>query len=216
VLHGGRGDGLYVGQDDLRHSGVRLGHVRGVYLFRVIELPFALELFEEQRDAALALELLDAGGWSEWAERGVLGDFLDEEGRLGVAGWLGQGDDGGLQAVEQQAGAARVEVVGGDALQDKSDSVQDAAAVGELVGAGELKGAEAGLAGGGVLDGAAGGVVLVAEILPAQAGRGAAVAVHIDMAAAETLAGVGSRSVVGLAHLGFLHSCGARTLPPGF
>ena len=132
-----------------------------------------------------------AGG-SEWAERGVLGDLLDEEGRLGVARWLGQRDDGGLQTVEQQAGAAGVEVVGGDALQHERDGVHDAAAVGALVGAGELNGAEAGLAGGGVLDGAAGGVVLVAELLPAQAGCGAAVAVHVDVAASEALAGVGS------------------------
>jgi hypothetical protein len=187
-----RGDGLYLGQNDLRRSGVWLRHFCGVYLSRVLEMIFAIEFFEEPRDAAFGLELLDPGGGSEWAERGVLGDLLDEEGRLGVARWLGQSDDGSLQTVEQQAGAARVEVVGGDALQDESDGVQDAAAVGELVGAGELKGAEAGLAGGGVLDGAAGGVVLVAEILPAQAGRGAAVAVGIDVAAAEAVAVVGA------------------------
>ena len=181
-------------------------------------LTFAFELFEEQSDRALALELLDAGGGSQRAERGVFGDLLDEEGRLGVARFFGQGDDGGLQAVEQQAGAARVQVVGGDALQHERDGVQDAAAVGELVGAGELKGAEAGLVGGGVLDGAARGVVLIAKLLPAQAGRGAAVAVHIDVAAAEALAGVGLCGVVGLGHGACSPLCGAgvRTPPPWF
>jgi len=155
-------------------------------------LTFAFELFEEQSDRALALELLDAGGGSQRAERGVFGDLLDEEGRLGVARFFGQGDDGGLQAVEQQAGAARVQIVGGDAFEHQRDGVQDAAAVAELVGAGELEGAEAGLALGGVLDGAARGVVLVAELLPAQAGRGAAVSVGKDVAAAEAVAVVGA------------------------
>ena len=152
----------------------------------------AFELFDEPLDHALALQLLDARGGSQDAELRVFGDLFDEEGGLSVERWFGQRDDGGLQAVEQQACAAGVQVVGGDALQHQRDGVQDAAAVGELVGAGELKGAEAGLVGGGVLDGAARGVVLIAKLLPAQAGRGAAVAVHIDVAAAEALAGVGS------------------------
>jgi hypothetical protein len=168
-------------------------------------LTFAFELFEEQSDRALALELLDAGGGSQRAERGVFGDLLDEEGRLGVARFFGQGDDGGLQAVEQQAGAARVQVVGGDALQHQRDGVQDAAAVGELGGLGKLKGAEAGLARGGVLDGPAGGVVLVAELLPAQTGSGAAVAVREDVAAAEALADVGLRGVVGRTEVFLVH-----------
>ena len=153
---------------------------------------FALQFFEQPSGAALGFELLDAGRGSERAKLRVIEDLLDEQRWLGVGRQFGQGDDGGLQAVEQQAGAAGVQVIGGDALQHQRDGVQDAAAVAELVGAGELEGAEAGLALGGVLDGAACGVVLVAELLPAQAGRGAAVSVGKDVAAAEAVAVVGA------------------------
>jgi hypothetical protein len=191
------GGGLNLGQDE-RGIGFGLGFGLGLALGSGSFFTFALEFFEHPRDAALGLEFLDSCWGSERAELRVFGDLLDEEGRIGVERLLGQGDDGGLEAVEQQAGAARVEVVGGDALQHQRDGVQDAAAVGELVGAGEREGATTGLARGGVLDGAARGVVLVAELLPAQAGRGAAVAVGEDVAAAEALADVGLRGVVAL------------------
>lgn len=72
------------------------------------------------------------GGWGEVAECGVYGELLDgiDEGG-GVAGQVEAGD---LEAVEEQAGAARVEVVGGDAFEDLAEGELDAGAVGDLAG----------------------------------------------------------------------------------
>ncbi len=126
---------------------------------------------------------------------------------------------GDLEAVEEQAGAARVEGVGGDALQDLADGVLDGAAV---FGQGEEEGGvgRVGWAGGGVGrvgwvgwvrrggggfaqvggagGGAAGGVVVIAEIFlgggVAQAGGAAAAAVGEDVAALEA-AGWGAGGV---------------------
>ncbi len=88
-------------------AGLDLGQDGLLTLLRV-EWLVAPELFEKLRDGALRLELLEAGGRSEGAERGVFADLFDEERWLCLERRLGQGDDGGLQAVEQQAGAARV------------------------------------------------------------------------------------------------------------
>lgn len=122
----------------------------------------------------------ELGGWGEVAECGVYSELFDgvDEGG-GVAGQVEAGD---LEAVEEQAGAAGVEVVGGDAFEDLAEGELDAGAVGDLAG-GEGVGAEAGLAGGGVLDGATGGVVVVAEGFVAEAGRAATAAVGVDVAA---------------------------------
>ena len=210
MLRGGRGDSLDLRQNDLRRGSARFRHVCGVDLFRVLKMIFATEFFEQQRDAALADELADLLAGSERAERGVFGDLIDDEGRFGVGLRLGQSDDGGLQTVEQQASAARVELVGGDAFEYQRDGVQDAAAVGEVGGV-ELEGSEAGLAGGGVLDGQARGVMVVAELLVAQAGAAAAVAVGEDVAAAVAVVLAGVLVGVGIAHDVFLRGC---ALPP--
>ena len=77
-------------------------------------------------------------GWGcEEAEVGVDGDLFDL-GRLGlfgvVAGQVGAGD---LEGVEEEAGAAGVEGVGGDGLQDLADGLLDGGAV---FGHGEVEG----------------------------------------------------------------------------
>jgi len=57
---------------------------------------------------------------------------------MGVGGGFGQVKAGDLQAVEEQAGAAGVDVVGGDALEDFADGVLDGGAV---FGVGDVEGA---------------------------------------------------------------------------
>jgi len=129
-----------------------------------------------------------------------VGEFGDDDGGVGFGVGAREVECGGLEAVEEEAGAAWIEVVGGDALEDLCDGELDAGAVGELVRAGEDPSAEAGFAGGGVFDGAAGGVVVVAEGLVAEAGAAAAVAVGEDVAALEVGFCVLRAAVVGLAH----------------
>jgi hypothetical protein len=97
-----------------------------------------------------------------------------------VAGWFGEVEAGDLEAVEEQAGAAGVDVVGGDALQDFSDGGLDGGAV---FGEGQVEGGAAAAALAWVRDGFAGGVVVVAELLLAEAWAGAAVSVGEDVAA---------------------------------
>ena len=87
-----------------------------------------------------------------------------------------------LQAVEEEAGAAGVDVVTGDAAEDLADGVLDGAAV---FGQGQVEDAAAATAAGGVGDGAAGGVVVVAEGLGAEGGAAAAAAVSEEVAALE-------------------------------
>jgi hypothetical protein len=116
-------------------------------------------------------------------------------------------ETGDLEAVEEQSGAAWIEVVGGDALENFSD--------GELYGGavlrhGHVEGAEAGFALGGVFDGAAGGVVVVAELFAAEAGGRTAASVGEDVAALEAGFGVGFLGEIGL-HFSVLS--GWRPLP---
>ena len=85
-----------------------------------------------------------------------------------------------MEAVEEEAGAAGVDLVAGDAAEDLADGELDGGAV---FGHGEV---EVGLVGSAltwVLHGAAGGVVVVAEVLVAKAGAGAAASVGEDVAA---------------------------------
>jgi hypothetical protein len=95
----------------------------------------------------------------------------------GLEGFGGRGEE----AVEEEPGAAGVEVVGGDALEYEADGELDGGAV---LGDGEVEGGEAGLAGGRIGDGMAGGVVVVAEVLVAEGGGAAAASVDEDVAAA--------------------------------
>jgi hypothetical protein len=110
----------------------------------------------------------------------------------GFSGLLGLGEDGGgdLEAVEEEAGAAWVDLIGGDALEDLADGLLDGGAVfgdGELEFEGgwriKCKGAVFGR-------GLAGGVVVVAEVLVAKRGRAAAVAGSEDVAALVAFFGV--------------------------
>jgi hypothetical protein len=71
----------------------------------------------------------ELGGWGEEAVFGIMHDLGDDLcGRLGGVG-PGQVEAGDLQAVEEQAGAARIDVIGGNAAQDFTDGELDAAAV---------------------------------------------------------------------------------------
>ena len=93
---------------------------------------------------------------------------------------FGQVEAGDLEAVEEQAGAAGVDVVGGDALEDLADGGLDGGAV---FGEGQVEGGAAAAALARVRDGFAGGVVVVAELFLAEAWAGAAVSVGEDVAA---------------------------------
>ena len=79
----------------------------------------------------------DFGGGSDRAEFGVDGDLVDEfERDFGLGLLLAAGvvkvGAGDLEAVEQQAGAAGIDLVGGDALQDEADGGLDGGAVGRI------------------------------------------------------------------------------------
>jgi hypothetical protein len=106
---------------------------------------------------------------------GVEDDVFD-----GVDGLVfGEVHGGDLETVEEEAGAAGVECVGGDALEDFADGVLDGGAV---FGDGEGEGPAA-AAGFEVDDGLAVGVVVVAEGLEAEAGGVATATVGEDVAA---------------------------------
>ena len=138
-------------------------------------------------DAAGALGLGELGCGGEEALFGVCGDLFDRlwdgfvgvlalAGGFGVAREVGAGD---LQAVEEETGALGVDLVVGDTEEDLADGELDGGAV---FGHGEVEGVAV-FAGARVLDWAAGGVVVVAEVFLAQAWAAAAVAVGEDVAA---------------------------------
>jgi hypothetical protein len=86
---------------------------------------------EEQGDGAFwSCGLGDVAARGEDAEGGIDGDLFYGLGfgfRRGL--WFGQVEAGDLEAVEEEPGAARVDVVGGDALQDLADRGLDGGAV---------------------------------------------------------------------------------------
>jgi hypothetical protein len=87
---------------------------------------------------------------------------------------------GDLETVEEETGAAGIDFVGGDALEDFADGLLDG---GSVFGERQV---EAGAAGAALLwvgDGPSGGVVVVAELFVAQTWAGAAAAVGEDVAA---------------------------------
>ena len=100
----------------------------------------------------------------------------------GFGGVLGFGEveAGDLEAVEEEAGAAGIDFVGGDALEDFADGGLDG---GTVFGQRQVEGGAAGAALGWVGDGSSRGVVVVAELLLAQTWAGAAAAVGEDVAA---------------------------------
>ncbi|GGA55960.1 hypothetical protein GCM10011507_04080 [Edaphobacter acidisoli] len=110
----------------------------------------------------------------------MVDDLFDRGGvACGIFG-LREGKHGGLEAVEDEAGATVVDGAGGEALEDLFDGDEDGAAVFE---AGDVEGDEAVAALLRLLEGSAGGVVVVAELLVAEAGAAAAVTVGEDVAA---------------------------------
>jgi hypothetical protein len=117
--------------------------------------------------------------------------------RYGLTGFeVGGGD---LEAVEEQAGAAEVDLVGGNAEEDFAQAALDVVAVG---GRGHVEGVAPGLAVVRVFDRLSGFVVVVAEGLAAQGGAAALDSVAEDVAAAfAVVSGAG-------------HWC--PTLPTGF
>ena len=108
---------------------------------------------------------------------------------------------GDLEAVEEQAGAAGVDLVLRDALQDEADVVLDGGAV---FGEGEVElGVVAAVGDGFAEGGAAGAVVVVAEGFVAEGSAAAAVAVGEDVAALPGLGeGFGLCALDGFGHDG--------------
>ena len=145
-----------------------------------------VEFFEEALRGALGLVGAELGGWGEEAVLGIEGDLGDDFGGLLARVGFWQVEAGDLEAVEEKAGAARVDVVGSDAAEDFADGLLDGAAV---LRVGESEAGLAALAGGRVLDGAAGVVVVVAEGVgafgTADGWTAAAAAVGEDVAALE-------------------------------
>ena len=111
---------------------------------------------------------------------------------------FGEVEAGDLEAVEEEACAARIDFVGGDALEDFADGGLDGAAV---FGDRDVEFGLFGAAVSGVSGGAAGGVVVVAEFFVVQAGAAAAVAVGKDVAALEALGCFGSGFDDGVLHV---------------
>jgi len=150
----------------------------------------AAEVLQEEGDEAVGADGVDGedlGAGSYGAEAGIGNDLLDDglldglhEGGTG-AGKVERGD---LQAVKEEAGAARVDLVRGDAAEYLSDGVLDGGAV---FGQREVEGGATALPGLWIQDKPAGGVVVVAELFPAKCGAGAATAVDENVAAMEAL-----------------------------
>jgi hypothetical protein len=139
--------------------------------------------------AAFVAALGEVLGEGDEAEFGVLDDLFD-----GLR-WIGRGlagreiDAGDLEAVEQEAGAAGVEFVGGEAEQDIADGGLDGGAV---LGAGKDEGGLAGLDAFLCFpfwDGLAGKMMVVAEFFSLETGRAAAMAGEMDVAALEASGG---------------------------
>lgn len=149
------------------------------------------EGFEESGEAGAgdAVELGWEGFFGGWGFFRLWGlGFGNWFGRwLGFWGLLralaaGDVEGGDLEAVEDESGAARVDVVEGDGGEDLAEGVLDVGA-GAWFGDGE--GVAAGVAGLRVGRGFAGLVVVVAVVLVAEGGAAAAVSVDEDVAAAE-------------------------------
>jgi hypothetical protein len=149
----------------------------------------ASHLCQEKREGAPWF-----GGWvvevvdgRERAEVGVSGDLFDDLRffalliALGAMGFgLREVQAGDLKAVEKEAGSAGIDLVGGDALEDLADGELDG---GLVLGEGQVELGTAVLAVARIGYGAAGGVVVVAEVFAAEAWAAAAVAVGEDVAA---------------------------------
>jgi hypothetical protein len=110
---------------------------------------------------------------------------MDGPPRWVCSGSWGEGEAGYLEAVEEDAGAFGVELVGGEALDDLAEGLLELAAVGG--------GGEGEASGGAVAEGGgAGGVVVEAEALGAEGGGATGVAVGEDVGAVLDGHGVGA------------------------
>ena len=111
-------------------------------------------------------------------------DFVDDFDGFGsgvaLGGGFGEVEAGNLEAVEEQAGAAGVDVVGGDTAEDLADGGLDG---GTVLWEWQVEGGAAAAALAQVGDWLAGGVVVVAELFLAKAWAGAAASVGEDVAA---------------------------------
>ncbi len=111
----------------------------------------------------------ELGGRREGAERRVVGHVFDRGWLRGGGGWGSRGtlareDVGrGLEAVEEESGAARIDLVEGDALEYLGDGELDGGAVVVGEAGGQVEGGAPGDASARVGEGAAGGVVMIAE-----------------------------------------------------
>ena len=82
------------------------------------------QAFQQAADGALGLGFAYFGAWREDTQFGVGGDLFDHlDGfrRVVAGGGFGKVEAGDLEAVEEQAGAAGVDVVGGDAAENFAD-----------------------------------------------------------------------------------------------
>ncbi len=115
------------------------------------------------------------------------GDLFDDLGffafliaPVAVGFGFGEVEAGDLEAVEEQTCSAGIDLVGGDALEDLADGELDG---GLVLGQWQVELGAAVLAVARFGDGAAGGVVVVAEVFSAEAWAAAAAAVGEDVAA---------------------------------
>ena len=124
-------------------------------------------LKEDLFEGFVALGALEVDDGGEGAVGFVVDDFVDGFGGAfggGLPRGFGQAGEGDLKAVEEQARALGVDVLPGDAGEDFSESELDRGSVFEV---GESEGGLVAAAGFefSLGDGAAGGVVVVAEVL---------------------------------------------------
>jgi len=155
----------------------------------------AVEFFEQAGDEAVGAGGVWVGEFGEegdGAVGGVEDGVFDDASLLcgGLGGEPGEVEGGDLEAVEEEAGAAGVELVGGEAVEDLADGLLDGGAVfgggegeggGLVLALGEVDGGD-GLAG-------VGAEVVEAEVLAGEAGAAAAVASGEDVAALEAAFG---------------------------
>ncbi|HEX5284237.1 MAG TPA: hypothetical protein VFW30_08965 [Bryocella sp.] len=85
-------------------------------------------MFEEELGGAFGFVVASLGGWAEEAVLGVVDDFGDGLFGPGVGIGFGQVAAGDLEAVEEEAGAARVDLIGGDFLENLGQGQLDAGA----------------------------------------------------------------------------------------
>lgn len=151
----------------------------------VLSRVFDEDVFEVAVLAGFGVAELLVGGVGLVAGLAVLGLFCDGAvervfdqvfygscGVVSVAVMFGEVERGDLAGVEEEAGAFGVDLVGGDALGDLGDCHRDGGAVVERR---QVEDVGAAAAFGWLRDGFAGGVVVVAEVLMAEAGALAAV-----------------------------------------